>query len=137
MKTTFRQAAILSSVGATLLFGASALRADDDTKTSRHRHHQEVIEKADAPRKALTAIPTRDDRGSQETSGHVVGGANGPEYRVRTGSTLPEHYHRRGYSTDSRDNEFVYDKNDIRLQSKNNVGDGLRNVPGVTVRGMR
>ena len=137
MKTTFRQAFALSCTAATLLFGASALRADDDTKTTHHRRHQETAQKADTGRKTITAIPTRDDRNSQETAGHVVGGANGPEYRVRTGTTLPEHYNRRAHSTDSRDNEFIYDKNDIRLQSKNNVQDSLRNVPGVTVRGLR
>ena len=73
------------------------------------------------PQKPITAIPTRDDRASQETKGNVVGGANGPEYRVRTGSNLPEHYNRRGYSTDSRDNSTIYDKNDIRLQHTNSV----------------
>lgn len=136
MNTHFRQAAALFCVGATLLIGASAVRADDDTKT-HHRRHQKTTRKADAARKGTTAIPTRDDRSSQETKGHVVGGANGPEYRVRTGSNLPERYNRRGYSTDSRDSEFIYDKNDIRIQHTNNVADSLRDVPGVTVRGMR
>ena len=134
MKTTFLRTTTLLCAGAALLIGAASLRADDDTKTTHRRHHREAAEKTTT---GSHQIPTRDDRNSQETKGERVGGANGPEYRVRTGSTLPEHYHRRGYSTDSRDNEFIYDQNDIRLQSKNNVGDSLRNVPGVSVRGLR
>ena len=136
MNTHFRQTAVLFSVGTALVLGASALRADDETKP-RHRHHQTTEQKAEIAHPGTTAIPTRDDRSSQETKGHVVGGANGPEYRVRTGSNIPEHYNRKGYSTDSRDNEFLYDKNDIRIQRSNNVADQLRDVPGVTIRGMR
>lgn len=137
MKTNFRQTTALFCVGAALLFGATTVRADDDAKTHHRRHHQENAERAEPARKAITAIPTRDDRASQETKGNVVGGANGPEYRVRTGTNLPDHYNRRGYSTDSRDNTTIYDKNDFRLQHTNNVQDALRDDPSISVRGLR
>ncbi len=134
MKMIFRRTTTFLCAGAALLAGATNLRADDTSKTKHHRRHRQEAARTTS---GGHLIPTRDDRHSQETKGQRVGGANGPEYRVRTGSALPERYNRRGYSTDSRDNEFIYDQNDIRLQSKNNVGDSLRNVPGVTVRGMR
>ena len=125
MKTTFQFTATVLGLGAALALGATHLRADDDTKTTHHHHR--VARKASAP------VPSKDDRNAQEVKGDTVGGATGAEYRVRTGSHLPEHYNRRGYTTDSRDNESIYDKNDIRLQNSNTVGDALRQVPGVTV----
>lgn len=137
MKTNYSLTTALFCAGAALLFGVSAVRADDDAKTHHRRRHQETADKAEPAKKAITAIPTRDDRGSQETKGDVVGGANGPEYRVRTGTNLPDHYNRRGYSTDSRDNATIYDKNDIRLQHTNSVRDALRDDPSITVRGLR
>ena len=137
MKTIFRQTTAFFCVGVTLLLGAATLRADDDAKTSHRRHHQSNTEKAESAKKPITAIPTQDDRASQETKGHVVGGANGPEYRVQTGSHIPNHYNRRGYSTDSRDNSTIYDSNDFRLQHTNSVTDALRDDPSITVRGLR
>ena len=137
MKTTFRQTAALFCVGTALTFGAATVRADDDAKPRHHRrHHQEAVTKpasTESARASSGQIPTRDDRHSEATPGRPVGGANGPEYRVRTGSHIPERYNREGYSTDSRDNLFIYDKNDTRLRSTNNVGDSLRSVPGVSV----
>ena len=82
-------------------------------------------------------IPTRDDRHSQEVAGNGVGGGYGPEYRVPTGSNLPQSYNRKGYTTDAQDPSYVYDQNDVRLQSTNSVGDSLRSVPGVSVNGNR
>ena len=137
MKTNFRQTTAACCLSTALLFGAVTVRADDDTKTKHRHHHQDNAEKAEPATKPITAIPTRDDRASQETKGNVVGGANGPEYRVRTGSNIPEHYDRRGYSTNSRDNSTIYDKNDFRLQHTNSVTDALRDDPSITVRGLR
>ena len=82
-------------------------------------------------------LPTQDDRNAREVAGNTVGGANGEEYRVPTGSLIPRKYHRRGYTTDDQDPRFVYDQNDIRLQSAENVSDSLRTVPGISVRGTR
>ena len=119
--------AALLCVGVALLIGAASVRADDDTKTPRRQH--KVAAKAHAP------VLTVDDRNAQEVKGDVTGGATGPEHRVRTGSHIPEHYNRRGYTTDSRDNESIYDHNDIRLQNSNTVSEALRQVPGVNVGG--
>lgn len=80
-------------------------------------------------------LPTVDGRNAWYQPGRPTGGANGPEYAVRTGSIIPQNQNRRGYTTDSPDNSFVYDQNDIRIQSTNSVGDSLRTVPGVSVRG--
>ena len=82
-------------------------------------------------------IPTQDSRGAHYQPGGVVGGANGPEYAVRTGSQLPTNQNRRAHTTDAPEDNFVYDQNDIRLQSTNSVGDSLRSVPGVNVQGSR
>ena len=125
MKTTFPFTAAILGITAALVLGATNTRADDDTKTARHHHRS--AQKANAP------VPSKDDRNAREVKGDVVGGATGPEYRVRTGTHLPEHYNRRGYTTDSRDNEVIYDKNDIRLQNSNTVSDSLRQIPGVNV----
>lgn len=141
LKTTmtnanFRYFTALFCVGATLSLGVSAARADEDSKPHHRRHHQ-VARKAEAADKRATVAPTRDDRRPQEIEGRAAGGATGPEYRVVTGSNIPQRYNRRGYTTDSRDNLFIYDQNDIRLQRTNNVADSLRDVPGLTVRGGR
>ena len=87
--------------------------------------------------KGADTIPTRDDRNSKEVFGGAANGGSGSEHRVPTGSALPKHYNRRAHTTDNEDNEYIVDKNDQRVQGKNNVGDTLRNIPGVTVRGMR
>ena len=81
--------------------------------------------------------PTKDGRNAQYQPGRTVGGGTGPEYVVRTGSHIPQDQNRRGYTTDSPDNSFVYDQNDIRVQSTDTVGDSLRTVPGISVRGGR
>ena len=82
-------------------------------------------------------IATRDGKHSTSANGGQTGGANGQETRVPTGSHIPQTYHRKAYTTDRSDNTFIYDKNDQRLRSTNNVGDSLRSVPGVTVGGSR
>ena len=127
MKIVSRPITALFCVGAVLLFGTATLRADDDTKTP---HRQRKVAS-----KAHTPVLTVDDRNAQEVQGGVTGGATGPEHRVRTGSHIPEHYNRRGYTTDSRDNETIYDHNDIRLQNSNTVSESLRQIPGVNVGG--
>ena len=82
-------------------------------------------------------IPTRDGRNSQYVAGNTVGGGTGSEYSVPTGSQIPRRYNRAGYTTDAPDPAFVYDHDDIRVQSTNTVGDSLRSVPGVNVAGPR
>lgn len=145
MKTFLSNKSLAFALGAVLLLTVNA-RADDET--SRPHHHRPKVHKEAAVeiKKHSTArgvarpagqIPTRDDRNSQEVTGGAVGGANGPEYRVPTGSHLPRHYNRKGYTTDDDQDTFIYDKNDQRLRSTNNVGDSLRSVPGVSVRGGR
>lgn len=123
----------LLCAGTALLLGATCARADDHVKTRHARHHQTVAEKAPVAKKGGQSIPTRDGRHAQFVDGRAAGGASGPEYRVRTGSHIPQHYNRRGYTTDSPDNEFIYDKNDIRLRKATDVNDSLRSVPGLTV----
>ncbi len=82
-------------------------------------------------------IPTKDGRNSQYVAGNTVGGGTGSEYSVPTGSQIPRRYNRAGYTTDAPDPSFVYDHDDIRVQSTNTVQDQLRNVPGVNVAGSR
>ncbi len=139
MKTTFRPTTALFCVGTALFFGASPVRADEPAK-AKHRHDHQTVAKQETVTKAAPAgdkgghlIPTRDDRHAQEVEGRDAGGANGPEYRVTTGSLIPQRYNRRGYTTDSRDNLFIYDQNDIRLRQSENVSDSLRSVPGLSV----
>ncbi len=139
MKTNFlRQCAVLG-VGAALLFTATAARANEP-KRKRHAHTEKrADDDSVTPAKAdrTGQIPTRDGRHSTSADGGQVGGANGQETRVPTGSQIPQTYHRRAYTTDRSDSTFIYDKNDQRLRSTNNVGDSLRSVPGVTVSGIR
>lgn len=149
MKISYRAKSLVFALGAALAFGSVTARADDE-KPVRHHHHAakaraERIEKAETANRndhstklpGKATIPTRDDRNSLETPGGRTGGANGPEYRVPTGSQLPHRYNRKGYSTDDDRNSFILDKNDQRIQSRNSVGETLRTVPGVTVRGAR
>ena len=133
MKKTFQTSAVLVCVGATLLLGASVTRADEPAKKKHARHQQTVAKAIPVNEKGGHLIPTRDDRHAQEVEGRDAGGANGPEYRVTTGSMIPQHYNRRGYGTDSRDNLFIYDQNDIRLRQAENVSDSLRSVPGLSI----
>ncbi len=80
-------------------------------------------------------IPTADGRNAQYQPGNAIGGANGPEYAVRTGSRIPQDQNRRGYITDSPDNTYVIDQNDDRLQNAQEPSEALRLVPGLSVRG--
>ena len=134
----FRQCAVLG-VGAALLFTATTTRADEP----KRKHHASSEKKADdqsvTPARAdrTGQVPSQDGRHSTSVEGSQVGGANGQETRVPTGSHIPQTYHRKAYTTDRSDNTFIYDKNDQRLRSTNNVGDSLRSVPGVTVGGLR
>ena len=86
---------------------------------------------------ASGVIPSSDGRNAQYVAGSAAGGGNGPEYSVPTGSMLPQHYNRRGYTTDAADPAFVYDQNDVRVSNTNSVADQLRTIPGVTVSGPR
>lgn len=135
---------------ASLAFGAMSARADDEQPAVHHHHAKatktgEKLSKQDVVTrehpatkvKGSNIIPTRDDRNSQEVLGHDLGGANGPEYRVPTGSNIPKRYNRRGYTTDSDQNSFIIDKNDQRLRSHDNVGEAVRSIPGVNVSGPR
>ena len=134
-------------VGAAFALTAVSARAeepkkDSETTTATH-HHKHVASKAKSTesraqlekKNAQAPIPTRDGRNSTYSPGAGVGGSNGAERSVLTGSHIPRTYHRRGYTTDSQDDHFIYDKNDIRLQSTNSVGQSLRSVPGIRVRG--
>ena len=131
--------------GAALVFSTASARAGDDTKTTvHHKHHPKtaaVDRSAEADHstrvKGADTIPTRDDRNSKEVSGGAAGGATGPEYRVPTGSMLPKHYDRHAHTTNTDDNTYIVDKQDQRIQDHNNLGDTLRDIPGVTVRGLR
>ena len=141
MNSKFFQQSVAVGIGAVLLFAVNVANADEP----KHKRHSRTEKSADdhnaAPvNKSVDGsglIPNRDGRNSTSAQGGQVGGANGRETRVPTGSQIPETYHRRGYTTDRRDNTFIYDQNDQRLRQVNNVGDSLRLVPGVTVRGSR
>ena len=139
MKTNILHRAVSVGVGAVLLFAAHSVKADEP----KHKHHAQA-EKHDDDRNVTPAkadrngqIPTRDGKRSTSADGGAVGGANGRETRVPTGSQIPQTYHRRAYTTDRSDPTFIYDKNDQRIQQTINVQDSLRSVPGVTVRGSR
>ena len=141
MKSKTLHQAIAVGVGAVLLFAVNNARADEPK--SKHRARTEKSSGDYSVRPANKSvdgsgnIPTRDGRRSTSVHGSQVGGANGQETRVPTGSQIPQTYHRRAYTTDRSDNTFIYDKNDQRIQSVNNVGDSLRSVPGVTIGGSR
>ena len=140
MKSNLLHQSIAVGVGAVLLFAAQSANADEP-KHKRHAkvaqtgadHNDSTAKRADRTGK----IPTIDGNHSTAAVGREVGGANGQETRVPTGSHIPQTYQRRGYTTDRADNSFIYDQNDIRLRSTNNTADSLRSVPGITVRGPR
>ena len=145
MKINFLRNTAAGCIGTILALSVAVARADapkkddDSTSTTTHQKH---VAKAKAVTKvteksAPTTLPTRDGRNAQYSFGGQTGGSNGPEHAVLSGSHIPRTYNRRGYSTDTEDNAFIYDKNDIRLRSTLNVQDSLRSVPGVTVGGMR
>lgn len=143
MKTFLRSKPAIAALGAALALITSIARADDQAQTRHHRRPAKAHKAAASVTENRSIvrsngqIPTRDDRNAQEVQGGQVGGANGTEYRVPTGSHLPRRYDRKGYTTDSQDSSFIYDQNDQRLRSTNNVGDSLRSVPGLSVRGGR
>ena len=144
MKTDILQKSAAVCIGMAFALSAVVARADepkkDDTATTTTRKHVAAKATHDAnpaDKKATTVIPTEDGRSAHYVSGGVVGGANGQEHAVLTGSQLPRTYDRRAYSTDSRDSEFILDKNDQRLRQTNTVQDALRSVPGINVGGMR
>ncbi len=151
MKHQILQKAAALCVGAAVALTAVSARADEPKNTDdtvpKH-HHKHVAKKVAHMDEASTPtrnqfekknnaapIPTKDGRNATYSAGGPIGGSNGAEHAVLTGSQLPRSYNRRGYSTDSNDSHFIYDQNDIRLQSTNSVGDSLRSVPGVHVRG--
>ena len=146
MKTMLRTKSTAFLLSAAFVCSVASVRADDP-KPVTHHHHVKTVKADSADQDArrdhstrvegANTIPTRDDRNSREVFGGAANGGSGPEYRVPTGSQLPKHYNRRAHTTDNEDNEYIVDKNDQRVQSKNNVGDTLRNIPGVTVSGMR
>ena len=125
------------------MLNVGSIRADEEKPAPRSKRAKAHIARP-ATRSSQRAaamgnapLPTRDDRNSREVTGGLVGGANGPEYRVPTGSHLPQRYHRRGYTTDSDKNSFIFDRNDQRLRSHDSVGEALRSVPGLNVTGPR
>ena len=147
MKTHLLRTTVVVCIGAACALGTMTARADepkkDDSATAQSSHrtaktqrHAKTADKKATP-DATTVIPTRDGRSAKYVDGGTVGGSNAHERAVLTGSQLPRSYARRGYSTDSRDNTTIYDKNDIRLQSTNTVQDALRSDPSISVGGMR
>lgn len=140
MKSNLLHQAVAVGVGAVLLFAIQNAKADEP----KHKRHART-EKTGADHNDSTAksadrtgkIPTVDGSHSTSAQGREVGGANGQETRVPTGSHIPQTYQRRGYTTDRADNSFIYDQNDIRLRNTDNTADSLRSVPGITIRGPR
>ena len=132
-------------LGAALVFSVATARADDDKSVVHRHHHHTKAEKARTATQSRPAaraaseklIPTRDGRNSQSTEGSAGGVANGPEYRVPTGSQIPRHYNRRGTTTDSFGDTTIIDQNDQRFQEQNTVGGVLRTVPSLQVGGSR
>ena len=147
MKTHLLQKTAAVCIGAAFALGTITARADEPKKddsthapsshrTAKAQRHAKAADKKATP-DATTVIPTRDGRSAKYVDGGTVGGSDAHERAVLTGSQLPRSYDRRGYSTDSRDNTTVYDKNDIRLRSTNTVQDALRSDPSISVGGMR
>lgn len=136
----FHQAAAVG-VGAVLLFAVNTANADQPKHKRRAQTEKREDDYSVTPaNKSVDGsgnIATRDGKRSTSAQGSQVGGSNGQETRVPTGSHIPQTYHRRAYTTDRDQNAFIYDQNDQRLRSVNNVGDSLRQVPGVTVGGSR
>lgn len=148
MKQRFLRKTAVWFAGVAFALTAAAAQAEepkkDDSTTKRQRHvatknNGDLAEKRArlAKKNNQAPIPTRDGRNAKYVEGGAAGGADGTERAVLTGSKIPRTYNRRGYTTDSHDSQFIYDKNDIRLRSTNNVSDSLRSVPGLTVRGGR
>ncbi len=146
MKTSFYIKPAIYAVAAVLAFSPSVTHADDEKKpVKRHGHRlvkTEKAAKATAARPASKAttrdrLPAQDGRNSQDTQGNSAGVANGPEYRVPTGSHIPRHYNRRGTTTDSYDNSTIIDENDQRFRQHDTPSEILRTDPSISVRGPR
>ena len=152
MKINILQKSAAMCVGVVFVVCAVSARADepkkDDTATTttthkrvatKTAHHaRPVVKPATAVAAAPTApIPTKEGRDAKYVSGGTLGGGNGPEYAVPTGSLIPRAYNRRGYTTDSPFNTFIIDQNDQRFQNSDTVQGVLRQVPGVNVGGTR
>ena len=127
------------AIGAVLLFAVNSANADEP----KHKHRAQT-EKLQADNNPIPAkadrtgqIATRDGKHSTSVDGGPVGGAQGRETRVPTGSHIPQTYERRASTTNTPGNTFIFDKNDQRLQQSINVQDSLRSVPGVNVGGSR
>ena len=143
MKSNFLRKTAVLCAGAVIASGIVAARADEPKKDdSTTIHHKKAVTKtqhatkiADKKTTGPGTIPTKDGRNSQYVPGRGVGGSTGPEYSVLTGSHIPRRYDQRGYTTNTYDDHFIYDQNDIRLQSARSPEDALRAIPGLTVRG--
>ena len=136
MKTNLLKS-VTVCIGAAFAFSTVAARADEPNVSTAPRKHSAAKTSPAEITTFTTVIPTRDGRSALYVSGGIVGGADWHENAVLTGSQLPRSYNRRAYTTDANGSSFIYDQNDIRLQSTLNVQDSLRSVPGVNVGGSR
>ena len=152
MKQSILHKTALFCVGAMVALGAVSARADGPKKTddakhttktshaSHHKKHQETrtASRVEAEHPADAHIPTRDGRHGSYAPGRELGGSDGTEHAVLTGSQIPRTYQRRGYTTDAAEEHTVIDQNDIRLQTADKPSDALRRLdPSITFRGPR
>ena len=142
MKMNLFRRAVVVCAGAAFFLGVAQVRAQNPDGYGSAAPRDKKEERAKPTNQSTKAkvkgsIPTRDVRHSKYSPGRQAGGSNGEETAVLTGSNIPRKYRRRGYNTDSGDNVFIYDQNDIRFRSSGNVSDQLRTVPGLSVRGGR
>ena len=126
MKTSFSRQWFAGCTAALLILSACANNKTPVAKTNGH---------ATQSVNGSGLIPTRDDRNSMEVAANTVGSGNGPEYRVPTGSNLPQSSNRLGNTTDGQDPTAVIDQGDIRLQRHDSVSDALKSDPSISVRG--
>ncbi len=139
MKPNFFQNCAVLGIGAALLFSVTSARADDPNpkkQTSTEARDDASFTPAKTYRSGKKK-PSIDGRNSTSAKSDTVGGANGKETRVPTGTHLPKTYQRKSYVSDLNPSTTVIDQNDIRLQNSESVGDTLRQVPGVSVGGRR
>ena len=150
MKINILQKSAAMCVGMAFVLSAASARADepkkDDTTTTTTHKRTTAKTKTTTPAKPAAKvaaappaapIPTKEGRDAKYVSGGTLGGANGPEYAVPTGSHIPRAYNRRGYTTDSPFNTVIIDQNDQRFQNSDTVGGVLHQVPGVSLGGTR
>ncbi len=139
MKSILLQNCVVLGVGAALLFSVSSARADDP-KPKRQTSTETRDDSSYTPAKAYRSgkkKPSVDGRNATSAKNDTVGGANGQETRVPTGSHLPKTYQRKGYTTDRDPSTTIIDQNDIRFRNSDTVSDTLRQVPGVNIGGRR